>query len=72
MSDILLNRYELIRPIGQGATGVTYLSKDLVEDRIVAIKQFHVSMESGKSWKREVAFLKRIDHPQLPKYLGLL
>ena len=71
MSDLLVNRYQLLHVIGQGGAGVTYLATDTQTGSKVAIKQFNVqaSQEGTQSWEKEIEMLRSLQHPQIPKYL---
>lgn len=60
---LLVQKYEIIRQLGQGTEGKVYLAKDLHLDRLAAVKE--------RVWKeeepaREVSLLKELEHPGLP------
>jgi serine/threonine protein kinase len=67
---LVADRYEVIRPLGQGAFGRTLLARDLRLDRLVTLKVLHPRAASG--WKayelfeREAAVLKGLRHPAVP------
>ena len=67
--------YEIIEELGanRGAGRVAYLAKQLDNNRLVVIKQFQFA-RSNSSWdgykqiEREVAILKQLQHPNIPRY----
>lgn len=66
-ADTALQNYDDLSEIGQGASGVVFKARDLVNDgRFVAIKKFkvHLSDEGGvpASVMREVATLRQLGH----------
>lgn len=74
-------RYELLEPLGEGSTSVTYLGRDLDvepggkgEDVVVKV----MTLKGISSWKvlelfeRESRTLASISHPSIPEYLGSL
>lgn len=67
---LVADRYEVIRPLDQGAFGRTLLAWDLRLDRLVTLKVLHPRAASG--WKayelfeREAAVLKGLRHPAVP------
>lgn len=61
MRRIFVHKYEMIRPIGEGAAGKVYLVRDLHLDRILALKE-----SSPEFTQREAEFLKELRHPGLP------
>ena len=69
----LIERYELIRKLGEGGFGETWLARDSMDDSMVAIKR--LQMHRVNDWKavelfeREAKILKHLSHPSIPKYL---
>ena len=67
----IADRYEVIRQLGQGAFGHTFLSRDHVAGRDVAIKVLHV--RTSADWKahelfeREAAVLRSLRHHGVPE-----
>lgn len=57
------NKYEVIKEIGEGATGCVYLARDLHVNRLVAIKR----MERLSEIRREMELLKELKHQGLPE-----
>lgn len=47
-----IDRYEVIRPLGEGGMGVLYLARDPRFDRFVAIKMIHEAFDSKKVRRR--------------------
>ncbi len=62
-----------MEPLGEGGQGTTFRGVDRATKRDVAIKV--LSLSSKRNWKsfdlfeREVAVLKSLDHPRVPKYI---
>ena len=70
MSLLLHQRYALIRPIGQGSSGVTYLALDQKTDRNVVIKRFsNPNANQDQASQKEIEMLQRLEHPQIPRYI---
>ena len=62
MRKIWNHQYEQIRKIGEGASGIVMLARDLHLNRLVAIKK----MEQIREIRREMELLKALKHPGLP------
>ena len=62
-----------MEPLGEGGHGTTFRGVDRATHRNVAIKV--LSLKGQQDWKsfdlfeREVAVLKSLDHPRIPKYI---
>ncbi|MGH1393048.1 MAG: protein kinase domain-containing protein [Trichormus sp.] len=76
---LLHNRYHLLRCIGQGGFGVTFLAVDeqLPAKPKCVIKQFHFPAQYGRNchqavklFRQEAVRLDELKHPQIPKLLG--
>jgi eukaryotic-like serine/threonine-protein kinase len=74
--DVLKERYEIRRIIGQGGMGSVYLADDLrLKGRQTAVKEvFHDQTtpddlldQAREQFMREATVLARLDHPNLPK-----
>ena len=71
--EILVNKYQIIDTLGQGGVGITYRSRDIETDRIVAIKA--LSLKRARDWKaielfdREAKILSQLNHPAIPQYI---
>ena len=68
----MLDRYELLEIVGQGATGQVYLGRDPKINRILAIKVIHLGTERGdhdsessEQFKREIESAGRLSHPNI-------
>ncbi len=61
IKEILFQKYEIVKLLGQGAEGSVFLARDQHLDRLVAIK------EGG----REDVVLKELEHPGLPRIYDL-
>nr|WP_230467693.1 protein kinase [Lujinxingia vulgaris] len=71
--EVVRERYGLIRVLGEGALGRTYLARDLdADERLVAVKELLPSRM--KRWKdyelfhRECEMLRSLEHPGIPRY----
>jgi serine/threonine protein kinase/Flp pilus assembly protein TadD len=65
-----LDRYELVRPLGQGGMGIVYLARDTELDRLVAIKCVDKKDREGstKLAKRlisEARMMAQLNHPNI-------
>ena len=70
--DVVAGRYRVVRALGHGSFGHTYLAVDTAGgDREVALKQLHAEGERG--WKafelfeREAAALRSLRHHGIPE-----
>jgi serine/threonine protein kinase len=74
-SKILLERYQLIAPLGSGGFSAVYRARDLRKGgREVAIKQITLqglsaeeTIDATTTFNREVATLSALKHPQVPR-----
>ncbi|MEC4817663.1 MAG: protein kinase [Scytonema sp. PMC 1069.18] len=73
---VLQNRYRIVKTLGQGGFGRTYLAEDLRRfNELCAIKELIPVVTGGYAWKkakelfeREAATLYQIQHPQVPQF----
>jgi serine/threonine protein kinase len=73
---VLQNRYRVIKLLGQGGFGRTYLAEDQGRfNEQCAIKEFvprqgedHFSVKATELFQREAAILYQIQHPQIPQF----
>ncbi|MCC7312706.1 MAG: protein kinase [Sulfuritalea sp.] len=73
VADVGIDKYEIIRELGRGATSVVYLAHDTFNDREVAIKVFKPEIlsdtEHGSTYRRlianEAALAGRLNHPHI-------
>ena len=70
MIDILLNRYKVVRLIGQGGAGAVYEATDTMLDRAVAIKEVPVAPGSDgdqvrERFQREARLTAHLKHPNI-------
>ncbi|HJQ67663.1 MAG TPA: protein kinase [Blastocatellia bacterium] len=67
---ILQNRYEILKPIGQGGMGAVYLAKDQRLGNIVALKEtFFSDTFLLAAFEREARILAGLRHSALPKVI---
>ena len=71
--DVVDNRYRIVRELGRGGTGITYLAESLETGQKVALKE--LSLKGLRDWKqielfkREARTLESLDHPAIPAYV---
>lgn len=76
LSTILQNRYRLIKILGQGGFGRTYLAEDIGRfSELCALKELIPSQSEAESldkakqlFQREASILYKIHHPQIPQF----
>lgn len=70
---ILKDRYEVKKKLGRGAMGDVFLAMDLQEEEPVAIKTISQDLyekpEIRQRFTREVAALRKLDHPNIVSYI---
>ncbi|MBE7382708.1 MAG: serine/threonine protein kinase [Leptolyngbya sp. SIO1E4] len=70
---MIQNRYQILRVLGKGGSGITYEATDSSTNRPVALKE--LSLKSLSDWKklelfeREAQVLADLDHPAIPNYV---
>ncbi|MBD2346703.1 serine/threonine-protein kinase [Anabaena subtropica] len=77
---IVDNRYRIIRQLGQGGFGRTYLVEDIKKsDQTCVLKEFAPQVEEKEDLKkakelfeREANVLKKLQHSQIPRFHGSL
>ncbi len=72
------NRYTIVQELGCGGFGCTYLATN-TQQQYCVLKQFAPQMQDPKQlskaeqlFKREAGMLKRLQHPQIPRFHELL
>ena len=73
---VLQSRYKIIKTLGQGGFGRTYLAEDQRRfNELCAIKELIPNTTGSSAWEkaqelfaREAAILYQIEHPQVPKF----
>lgn len=65
---VLRGRYEIIRELGMGSYGITYVAFDRQTNNQVVIKQMRTMRKkrTKESLLREAAILQHLSHPQIP------
>ncbi|GLT64192.1 hypothetical protein SLA2020_367000 [Shorea laevis] len=69
------NTFEKLEKIGQGTYSSVYKARDVIHDKIVALKKVrfdNLDIESVKFMAREIIILRRLDHPNIIKLEGLI
>jgi eukaryotic-like serine/threonine-protein kinase len=64
-----LDRYEVLRPLGEGGMGRVYLAREPDQDRAVVIKVMHERLACQPrflaTFRREMQFMRRFQHPNV-------
>lgn len=76
VGQVVDNRYQIIRHLGQGGFGRTYLAEDRNKaHQICVLKEFapqvqeHQDLQKAKElFEREANVLKKLQHPQIPRF----
>ncbi|KAI4319784.1 hypothetical protein MLD38_033344 [Melastoma candidum] len=67
--------FEKLNKIGQGTYSSVYRARDVLNNKIVALKRVrfdNLDQESVKFMAREILYLRRLDHPNVIKLEGLI
>ncbi len=74
--DAIADRYKILRQLGQGGFGRTYLAEDShSSNQLCVLKEFAPQVEKAEDlrkakelFEREANVLKKLQHPQIPKF----
>ncbi len=74
--DAIADRYKILRQLGQGGFGRTYLAEDShSSNQLCVLKEFAPQVEKAEDlrkakelFEREASVLKKLQHPQIPKF----
>ena len=76
VGQVVDTRYRIIRHLGQGGFGRTYLAEDLNQSQLQCVlKEFAPQVEEQQDlekakelFEREASVLKKLQHPQIPRF----
>jgi serine/threonine protein kinase len=60
--------YQIIETIGKGANGLVHKGINLNNGMFVAMKEMPISKEEVKAIKKEINFIKNLNHKNIVKY----
>ncbi|MGF1539949.1 MAG: protein kinase [Pleurocapsa sp.] len=71
-------RYKVVKTLGQGGFGRTYLVEDerqfkkccVLKEFVPQVQQKHAIVKSRELFEREAKVLNQLEHPQIPKFYG--
>ncbi|MFT4627367.1 MAG: hypothetical protein ACI8PZ_006051 [Myxococcota bacterium] len=69
---LLAGRFRLLRVLGEGATGTTYLARDDAGSPLAIKETLLRASDAAKArelLEREAQVLRQLDHPQIPSYV---
>ncbi len=70
---ILAGQYHLLDVVGSGASGTTYMARNVHTEETVAIKELLIrkvdSFKSVELFEREAGVLQQLNHPGIPRYI---
>lgn len=69
--DLLHERYQIVRPLGSGGAGTTWLATDTRTGAQVTVKKLTtpLNVETREALERETRLLGQLDHPQIPQFI---
>lgn len=73
LGKIINGKYRLVKILGEGGWGVTYLAEELQSRQQIALKM--LALKGLKDWKqielfeREARVLQSLEHPAIPRYI---
>jgi ankyrin repeat protein len=73
INNIINQRYQIVRVLGNGGIGITYEAQDLETGSHIALKAISLKQLTNAKQlellEREVEVLKKLNHPSIPSYL---
>lgn len=71
--ETLSGKYEIVRELGRGGAGITYLARETATGRDVVVKLLHLGLlgdwKTVELFEREAAVLRDLHHPCIPAYV---
>ena len=66
MEQLIGNKFEILKNLGEGGTGEVLLARDIHLNRLVAVKKIKKENEQREQARKEMEFLRELNHPNLP------
>ena len=66
MEQLIGNKFEILKNLGEGGTGEVLLARDIHLNRLVAVKKIKKENEQREQARKEMEFLRELTHPNLP------
>lgn len=72
MEQMIGTKYETLKSLGEGGMGEVFLARDLHLNRPVAVKRIKKDEKHSQQARREMEFLRELEHPNLPAVYDFL
>lgn len=76
IGQVLINRYEIKKEIGEGGMGKVYMGLDVVNKKAVAIKRMHSWLKQNPNeynrFKKEAEIVSNLKHPNIVECYGFV
>ena len=66
-----IGKYQRLSVLGHGATGIVYLAKDTLLNRLVALKEIDIHAGDVGRFLEEARLMDRLDHPNIVQVHGV-
>ncbi|WP_072620293.1 FHA domain-containing serine/threonine-protein kinase [Spirulina major] len=68
----IIRHYQVLKTLGQGGMGTTYLARDVIQNQLVVLKAMNADMaqlaKAQELFAREVRILQGLNHSGIPRY----